>query len=216
MSIPKHMGFGAWGIQIMIWLAVFSGSFAKPRLSPMRIWKGVLTNCAVKVCRENTTEANNKLYEHRMNLSRIWKHEAQMKVDVSQLGVDLLADKKKFSEVPYNQTWADIEASRLKHRIDSTNSRERFTAAYQNLTFIGQGSNNTTLNMTAKDRSLRMAPSTLIPLVSALSPGISVFMNKLIAPLIQGVTHRPTSPYKDQLIQKFTSRALEGTRIQDT
>ena len=42
-------------------------------------------------------------------------------------------------------------------------------------------------------------------------------MNKLIAPLIQGVAHRPsTSPYKDELIQKFTSRALQGTRFQDT
>ena len=62
-----------------------------------------------------------------------------------------------------------------------------------------------------------MASSTLLPLVSALSPGISVFMNKLIASLIQGVAHRPnSSPYKDQLIQKFTQRALAGTRIQDT
>ena len=105
----------------------------------------------------------------------------------------------------YNQTWADIENVKLNERP-------------QNMTILPNGHNFTAnVNNTAKDRAERMAPAALLPIVAALAPGISTFMNRLIAPLIQGVAQRPsTSTYKDELTQKFTSRALQGTRFQDT
>ena len=69
----------------------------------------------------------------------------------------------------------------------------------------------------AKTRNPRLAPAALIPLVTQLAPGISSFMSKLLHPLITSIAHRPdSSPYKAQLLQKFTSRALTGTKIENT
>ena len=70
---------------------------------------------------------------------------------------------------------------------------------------------------TGKARIPRLAPATLISLGTQLAPSISSFMGQLLRPLISSIAHRPdTSPYKNQLLQKFTSRALSGTRIQNT
>ena len=68
-----------------------------------------------------------------------------------------------------------------------------------------------------KSRNPRLAPAPLIPLVTQLAPGISSFMNKLLSPIITSIAHRPdSSPYKAQLLQRFTHRALTGTQIENT
>ena len=71
------------------------------------------------LCNQSVTEGNKKLVNHTKNLSKNWALVTQKHIDLEQVGVNFEADLAKYSQALYNQTWADIIAVRLDHRIQS-------------------------------------------------------------------------------------------------
>ena len=107
-----------------------------------------------------------------------WNLEAQMKVDLNQTGLDLEADRKRYSEVYLNQTQLDVENSKLKN-TDSNLNQTWLDAESSKIKDIGLNFNEPGLGETEKNRTTRFDPAAaLIPLVTSLAPGISTFMNK--------------------------------------
>ena len=98
------------------------------------------------LCNQSVTEGNKKLVNHTKNLSKNWALVTQKCIDLEQVGVNFEADLAKYSQALYNQTWADIIAVRLDHRIQSQERLKQFTTAYPNITLIPK-QNMTGLNM---------------------------------------------------------------------
>ena len=100
----------------------------------------------------------------------------------------------------------------LANSTNETDGNLTLTQTYNNITLAHNEEGNLTAGNLTKNRAERMAVGAVAPLITLIGPHVSTFMSKLIGPLIKGVANHPNSdPYKDQLIQRFTNRAFQGT-----